>query len=264
MIINRLAKKLLADKLQPGKVILLYGPRRVGKTTLLNEFIQNHEAREHIKIVNGETTVVQATLSVQNIESLRRFVGDSKVIIIDEAQKIPQIGQSLKIIVDNFPDVSVIASGSASFSLARQVGEPLTGRQKIVNLFPISAAEIIETKGLEYFQESLEDLLVFGCYPELFSINDRTRQEEYLHELVNSYLFKDILELENIRYANKYFWRTYDQKEIDWVEERDGKLFGYEFKWGNKSGRPPSDWTTAYPGASFETITRGNMIDFIV
>jgi len=84
-------------------------------------------------------------------------------------------------------------------------------------------------------------------------------------------LWENYLVMERIKkqsysglYANNYFWRTYDQKEIDWVEERDGKLFGYEFKWGNKSGRPPSDWTTAYPGASFETITRGNMIDFIV
>lgn len=378
MFIDRLAKKVLMSKIQPGKVVLLYGPRRVGKTTLLNDFIQTQAKETKIKSVNGETHAVQDALSVQNVESLRRFIGDSQILIVDEAQQIPNIGQSLKLIVDTFSNVAVIASGSASFSLVRHVGEPLTGRQKTNNMFPVSAAEITQAKGTEYFQEALPDFLVYGTYPELFTIADRVAQADYLRELVNAYLFKDILELDNVRdakkirdlltllafqigkevsltelgvglemnkktvaryldllekafvivnirgfsrnlrkevtkmsryyfydngirnalinnfnalalrddigplwenylvmerlkkqsytglHANNYFWRTYNQKEIDWVEEREGKLFGYEFKWGTKKGVAPTDWLKAYTTAVYQTVNIDNFVDFIV
>ena len=203
MLITRLAKKILEEKLQPNKVVLLYGPRRVGKTTVLNEFVRQYADQKTIKFVNGETKIIQDELSAQSIESLKRFVGDNKVLIIDEAQKIPQIGLNLKLIVDNIPGVAIIASGSASFSLAEEVGEPLTGRKKTISMFPVSASEIVASHDETYLKENLENYLILGCYPELFQISDKQKQQEYLSELVDAYLFRDILEMENVRNPKK-------------------------------------------------------------
>lgn len=377
MLIPRLAKKMLQDKLQSNKVVLLYGPRRVGKTTVLNEFVREYAGEKRIKFVNGETKIIQDELSAQSIESLKRFIGGNKILIIDEAQKIPQIGLNLKLIVDNIPDVAVVASGSASFSLAREVGEPLTGRKKTINMFPIAASEIISAHDETYYKENLENYLIFGCYPELFQLNDKQKQQEYLAELIDAYLFKDILEMEDVRnpkkirdlltllafqigkevslselgknlgmhqntvyryldlleksfvivnvrgfsrnlrkeitktsryyfydngirnalinnfnslsmrddigmlwenylamerlkkqsysglVSNNYFWRTYNQKEIDWVEERSGKLFGYEFSWKDKKAKPPAEWLKYYPAAEYLSITKDNFLDFV-
>ncbi|MCG2693156.1 AAA family ATPase [Candidatus Parcubacteria bacterium] len=203
MIVDRLAQNLLKKNLQVNKVVLLYGPRRVGKTTLLNQFVAGQADKKSIKMVTGENRATQDELSSQSIEILKGFVGDKKIIIVDEAQKIPNIGLNLKLIVDNIPDAAVIASGSASFSLAKQVGEPLTGRKKTINLFPISASEIIATKDLSFYKETLESYLIFGGYPELFQISNPQEKRNYLLELIDSYLFKDILELENVRSPKK-------------------------------------------------------------
>lgn len=377
MFIKRQAFNLLKQKLQENKVILLYGPRRVGKTTLLKELIKNLENEENIKFVSGEDLVIQKELSSQSIEKLRSFIGNTSLLIVDEAHKIPGIGLNLKLIVDHFPKIKVIASGSASFSLAQKVGEPLTGRKKTVYLYPVSVKELVGIKDLTYYQQIFEAHLIFGGYPELFNLRSNEEKNAYLGELIDSYLFRDIFELEQIKnskkirdllallafqigkevslselarslelhsntvaryldlmeksfiiinirgfsrnlrkeiaktsryyfydngvrnalinnfnpldlrndigalwenylvmerlkkqayqpiYANNYFWRTYDQKEIDWVEERDGKLFGYEMKWGDKKKKEPKLWKETYDNAEFEIIDRENYLDFV-
>ncbi len=376
MIIDRLALKMLKNKLQANKVLLLFGPRRVGKTTLLEQFINSSTDKKAIKFVNGETRIVQEALSSQSIESLRGFVGDSKILIIDEAQKVPNVGLNLKLIVDHIPGVIVIASGSASFDLAKQVGEPLTGRKKTINLFPISAGEIVDAKDRMFYLDTIESYLIYGCYPEQLQLNDQKEKQDYLLELADSVLFKDIFEIGDIRSpkkirdlltliafqigkevslnelavalemhkdtvyryldlleksfiiinvrgfsrnlrkevsktsryyfydngvrnaiinnfnplnlrddigqlwenylvmerlkrqsyesfrSNNYFWRTYDQK--DWVEERDGKLYGFEFTWGGKQKREPKEWRETYSGAEYKVINKENFLDFVL
>ncbi len=279
--------------------------------------------------------------------------------------------------MDHFPQLAIVASGSASFTLAQQVGEPLTGRKKTIQLYPIAASEIIQTTTVADYLDMLDQRLVYGSYPQLFQMNDETQQQDYLRELVDSYLFRDILTLETIRnpkkirdlltmlafqigqevslselgktlelhsntvyryldlleqsfvvmnvrgfsrnlrkevtktsryyfydvgirnalinnfnplslrddvgmlwenyivmervkkqqyqriHSNNYFWRTYDQKEIDWVEERGGKLHGYEIKWKSKAVRPPQDWLKTYDAATYQLITQENHIEFI-
>jgi len=377
MFIERQAYNILEQKLQENKVILLYGPRRIGKTILLNELSGNLKNEENIKFVNGEDLLIQKELSSQSIEKLKSFVGDASLLIVDEAHKIPNIGLNLKLIVDHISGIKVIASGSASFSLAQKVGEPLTGRKKTVHLYPISVKELTGIKDMTYYKEIFEAHLIFGGYPELFNLQSNEKKREYLNELIDSYLFRDIFELEQIKnskkirdllallafqigkevslaelansldlhgdtvaryldlmeksfiiinirgfsrnlrkeitktsryyfydngvrnalinnfnplelrndvgalwenyivmerlkkqayepiYSNNYFWRTYDQKEIDWVEERDGKLFGYEIKWGDKKKKEPKLWKETYSNAEFKVINQENYLDFV-
>lgn len=303
---------------------------------------------------------------------------NTSVLIIDEAQKIPNVGENLKILVDYFPQLKIIASGSASFNLAQKLGEPLTGRKKTYTLYPVSVSELIKTKDLNYYEEIFEQHLIYGGYPEVFQKNSLVEKEEYLKNLINDYLFKDILELDRVKnpkilrdllglvafqigkevsltelsqrlevnkktvaryldlleksfivinirglsrnlrkeiyqnsrwyfydngvrnalinnfnlinlrddvgvlwenyvvierlkkqsyapiFSNNYFWRTYDQKEIDWVEEREGKLFGYEIKWEKKNKvKPPKAWLETYKNALYSVITRGNYLKFV-
>ena len=162
---------LIKAKIQPNKVVLLYGPRRVGKTTLLKQFIQSIPDAKSVLFVNGESKIVQDELSQQSVPLLTDFIGKHKIIIIDEAQKVPRIGGQLKLMVDEIPGLAIIASGSASFALAQEVGEPLTGRKKTVNLFPLSAEEIIKNKGLQYYKEIRDSCLIYGGYPELFQLS---------------------------------------------------------------------------------------------
>jgi hypothetical protein len=367
----------LQSSLTPAKVVLLFGPRRTGKTWLLERLIKAMSPGEQITFLSGEDRIAQQALSSQVIEQLKAFVGDATLLIVDEAQKVPEIGLNLKLIVDHIPAIKVVASGSASFELARQVGEPLTGRKKTFHLYPVSAQEEIDTFGMPFHQSMLEERLIVGAYPEVYGLRSAREKHAYLHELINSYLFRDILELENIRnarkltdlltllafqigkqvslselgnqlelhkntvyryldlleksfviynvrgfsrnlrkevtktshyyfydngvrnaiinnfnpltlrddtgmlwenylagerlkkqayapvFANNYFWRTYDQKELDWVEERDGKLFGYEFKYKSGNTKPPRGWLESYPNAEFAVVDKSNYIGFI-
>ena len=328
---------------------------------------------------NGDEHVVQNSFSQNNSQQMYHFIGkETTLLIIDEAQHIPHIGENMKLLIDTYPGLNIILSGSASFELAQKVGEPLTGRQKTLYLYPISAAEIVRQQGRLFYDQTREERLIYGSYPKLFSLSSLGEKEEYLTELVDSYLFRDILELEKIRNAKKlrdlltlvahqigmevslqelgtqigihkdtvaryldlfeksfvlinirgfsrnlrkevtktsryyfydngvrnaliqnfnslslrndvgqlwenyiiierkkkrvyegicantYFWRTYDQKEIDSVEERDGNLYGYEIKWGKNSKKIPKEWAVSYPGAQYEVITQDNHLDFII
>jgi len=359
----------------PGKVIVIYGARRTGKTTLLKEFLKD-ETESHV-LVNGEDITVRSHLSSQSVEKLVAFVGDARLLVIDEAQKIPQIGLNLKLIVDHLPEIRIIVTGSSSFDLARSTGEPLTGRKYTLKLFPLAQMEIGQIEKIHQTEANLENRLIYGSYPEVVLMKDNKGREKYLKEIVSSYLYKDILELDGIRHsakivrllqllafqigkevslselgtslsmskntveryldllekafvlqkltgfsrnlrneitkncryyfldngvrnalinnfnlleqrndtgelwenylimerlkkqeyleaqANNYFWRTYTKQEIDFVEEREGRLFGYEIKWGKAKPKPPKQWQSAYPESSFELINRQNYLKFI-
>ena len=366
----------LKSLVQPGKVIVIYGARRVGKTTLLRKFVENLD-REAVLFVNGDDISARQFLESQSIENLKDFVGRHQYLIVDEAQYVRNIGLNLKLIVDHIPGINVIASGSSSFDLAQNIGEPLTGRRFVLKLYPLAQMEI---SGLEKPHETaanLETRLIYGSYPEVVTLRDNKLREEYLRELVASYLFKDILALEGIRYSDKlvrllqllafqignevslaeigrqlamskntveryldllekvfvifrltgfsrnlrkevtkshryfffdagirnavvgmfnplnlrddtgkiwenyiisefqkhreyqrlssrfYFWRTYDRKEIDLIEEQAGKLSGYEIKWKRVRARVPKDWHEFYPDASLEVIHRENYLNYI-
>ncbi|MFC1828994.1 ATP-binding protein [Thermodesulfobacteriota bacterium] len=365
----------LRELLVPGKVMVIYGPRRVGKTTLLKKYLEKEN--DSVLFVNGDDIIVRQYLESQSIQTLRDFIGNHRLLVVDEAQYVEKIGLNLKLIVDHIPGIKVIVTGSSSFDLARDVGEPLTGRKYVLKLFPLSQMEISKIEKRHETTAGLDSRLIYGSYPEVVLIRDNRRREDYLRELIQSYLFQDILALEGIRYANKlvrllqllafqigkqvsftelgkqlsmskntveryldllekvfviyrlsgfsrnlrkeitknqryyfydtgvrnalignfnplavrndlgelwenyiitermkrqeylrkvtnsYFWRTYDKKEIDLVEEREGKLFGYEVKWKKGRVKIPGAWAAGYPGAAFEVIHRENYLKFI-
>lgn len=377
-VIQRKSFGLIERKLEKGKVIVLYGPRRVGKTTLLGQ-LQTFLPNEKILYLQGEDAIIQKELSSRNAKQYEALRGDATLVVIDEAQAIDGIGDILKLWIDTAPDLKIIASGSASFDLAQKVGEPLTGRKKTIVMYPLWAGELILEFGIADFKASQEELLVYGAYPELLHLSSRQEKEEYLKELISSYLYKDILVLEQVRNAkiirdlltllafqigkevslseiasslgvakntviryldlleqsfvllnvrgfsrnlrkevsktsryyfydigvrnalinnfnpislrddigqlwenwivmermkkqsyegigaNNYFWRTYDQKEIDWVEERDGKLYAYEISWKKKAIRRvvTKEFMSAYPDSVVENINSENYLDFI-
>ena len=366
----------LGEFLRPGKALVIYGPRQVGKTTLINTFL--HETTYKYRLDSGENLRIAEILSSGDFEKIKDYVGDYELIVIDEAQKIPNIGSGLKIIVDLFPNIVVIATGSSSFDLAGQLGEPLTGRKRTLRLFPLSQLELAKTDTRFELKENLENYLIYGSYPEVLTAKTKKEKIIVLNELTSSYLLKDIIALDKIRnnklifnllrliafqvgsevslselakklgidyktvgryidileksfilfslhgfsrnlrkemtkkhkyyfydngirnalisnfnalelrddcgklwenflftervkrqvyqeiFSNNYFWRTWDQKEIDFVEERDGKLYGYEFKWGKKNPKPPKEWFQTYKEATYEIVNRDNYLDFIV
>ncbi len=366
----------ISSLLHNGKVLALYGPRRVGKTTLIKSFLENFSGKFYFG--NGDDSALREILESENINRITSAFKGYDLIVIDEAQRIINVGFGLKILVDSLPKCKVIATGSSSFKLSGKIGEPLTGRQKTALLYPLSALELSEEFGRMAINENLENYLIYGSYPEVITAENTEDKKDYLVLLRDSYLFKDILELENIKnfsklfdllkliafqigkevslnelsnsleiakqtveryldllektfvikkvrgfsgnlrkevtktsryffmdngirnavinnfnnlstrndvgllwenylfverikkqtykkiYSNNYFWRTYDKKEIDMVEERDGKLFGYEFKWGGKKKTSEKLWLETYKNAEFELINKDNYLDFII
>lgn len=371
----------MLEKLQkdivPGKVMVIYGPRQVGKTTLVKAFFESTSAKT--RFINADEVIYREILSSQNLPELQSLIGDAELFVVDEAQRIENIGLNLKIIVDNFPKLKIIATGSASFELANRISEPLTGRKRTLNLYPVSFYECEETFGIVEAKNQLERWMIWGGYPEVVITNGLSERERILNELVDSYLYRDILELEDIRQsskivdllrllafqigsevslselaskvsadfrtveryldllekvfvifrvggfsrnlrkeitknaryyfydngirnaliqnfnslsfrndigqlwenylmverrktnqrlsrnANGYFWRTYDQKEIDYIEEYRGKLFGYEFKYTDGGIRKSTrnEFLGSYPDSSLDVITRDNFNHFI-
>jgi predicted AAA+ superfamily ATPase len=192
----------LSSLIQSGKVIVVYGARRVGKTTLLRKFVENLD-KQAVLFVNGDDITARQFLESQSIENLRDFVGRHQYLIVDEAQYVRNIGLNLKLIVDHIPGIKVIATGSSSFDLAQNVGEPLTGRRFVLKLFPLAQMEISNLEKPHETTTNLETRLIYGSYPEVVTLRDNKLREEYLRELIASYLFKDILALEGIRYSDK-------------------------------------------------------------
>jgi len=376
-IMYRRAYEPLNNYLKPNKILVIYGPRRVGKTTLLQNFLKQTELK--FKLDSGDNVRTQQILSTGDFNRILAYYEGYELIAIDEAQNISNIGKALKIIVDQIPGIKVIATGSSSFELAGQVGEPLTGRKKTLILYPMSQYELAFEFNKFELNEKLEDYLIFGLYPEVVQSQKRAEKIDIIKEIADSYLLKDILVFERVKssrllldllkllsfqvgnevsfselstalgadvktmqryidllekafvitklggfsrnlrneitnknkyyffdngirnaviaqfnnldqrndigalwenfmfserlkyrsylsiYSNNYFWRTYEGQEIDLVEEREGKIFGYEFKWSNlKKTKPPKNWKITYPESEFQIIHKDNYQDFII
>lgn len=201
MKIDRYLISQIQQTLLPGKVTVLYGPRQVGKTTLLMELFQRTNRRA--LLVNADELVYREALASQNRGVLQDLIGDHDLLMIDEAQRVENIGLNLKILVDNNPQVAFLATGSASFELANQISEPLTGRTITHHLYPVSYEEIQAAFGKFEARTQLERWLIFGAYPEIVTTENSALRERLLGELVGAYLYRDILELEGLRKADK-------------------------------------------------------------
>ncbi|MBQ6083220.1 MAG: ATP-binding protein [Bacteroidales bacterium] len=194
MILRKL-KNVIKGQLFNGKAIVLIGARQVGKTTLLNQLAQ--ESKQPVLMLNCDEPEVRILLENTNISQLKLLIGNNKLIIIDEAQKVKNIGLTLKLFVDNFKHLQVIATGSSAFELHNRLNEPLTGRKLEYQLYPISSGEIIETYGLLEEKRTLENRLIYGSYPDIVMHPEQARK--YLTELTQSYLYKDIFSIGDIR-----------------------------------------------------------------
>lgn len=362
--------------ISPGKALVILGPRRVGKTTLIDQYLSQTKYR--YKLDTGDNIETQQVLGSQDFEKIFKYVQGYELIVIDEAQQIPNIGMGLKIIVDHRPEACVVVTGSSSFDLAGQLGEPLTGRKRTLTLYPVAQLELLGHPYTPYeLKREIPERIVFGNYPQIIAANNNDERRALLEEITRSYLFKDILSFERVKnsklltdllrliafqigsevsltelgnqlqinyktvaryldlfeksfilynlrgfsrnlrkeitkkskyyfydtgirnaiianfnpleirndigalwenfviserlkkqeyhsvYANNYFWRTWDQQEVDWVEERDGKAYGYEITWSNKQKKKePKNWQKAWVDTSYETITQQNYLDF--
>lgn len=194
-MIHRLLKKQLLEKISDSKALILIGPRQVGKSTLLKELQKELEIKS--TWWNGDEPDIRKQLSSASSELLRKMIGDAKLLIIDEAQRVENIGLVIKLIIDQIADVKVIATGSSSFDLANKINEPLTGRKWDFFLFPISTSELINHSGLIAEQRLLTHRLIHGFYPEI--VTAKGNEVELLQQLSSSYLYKDILTWEQIQ-----------------------------------------------------------------
>ena len=367
---DRTIVNTIKEKINSGKAIVVVGARQVGKTTLLKEILKDMD----YLFLDGDDPLTRNLLQSPTTEQIRTFIGDYKYVFLDEAQRIPGIGLTLKIITDQFKDVQLFVSGSSSFDLGNELNEPLTGRKWEYELFPISWEEYENKIGFINSEQQIENRLLYGFYPEV--INNQGKERETLKNLVNSYLYRDILAFSNIRkpdvlerllqalalqmgsevnynelsqliginkitvqnyidilekgyivfrlnsfsrnirneikqnrkiyfydngirnmiignfnqldlridkgalwenflvserrkqniykdtFAKMYFWRTKQQQEIDFVEENNGEIVGFEFKWNRKTIRFPKNFIETY-SAEGQVIDRNNFREFV-
>lgn len=373
-MIERSLDKLIAEKLFKGKAIVLIGARQVGKTTLLKNLVKGMDS---LIWLNGDDIEVRTLLQNVSTMKLKSLLGKNKTLVIDEAQRIENIGLKMKLVTDNFVDVQLILTGSSSFDLANKINEPLTGRKWEYTLFPLSFGELANHNDTFDEIRHLPLRLVYGSYPDV--VNNPGDEREILMQLTNSYLYKDILEWERIRkpdklvrllqalafqvgsevslnelgtlveldkntvekyitlleqtqvifrlpslsrnmrnelkmsrkvyfhdngirnalisnfsdidtrndvgalwenwiiselrkkrhyeqdYVNTYFWRTTQQQEIDYIEEKDGHFTAYEFKWNpQKKAKMSQTFLNAYPNTTIKTINRENFYEYLL
>jgi predicted AAA+ superfamily ATPase len=183
--------------IKPNKALIIFGPRQVGKTTLLQNFLRKTSLK--YKLDSGDNIRIQNLFASQDFEKIIEYAKGYNLIAIDEAQQIKNVGTALKILVDQVPNLSIIATGSSSFDLHQSVGEPLTGRKTTLTLYPVAQIELLKMYNKYELQEKLEEFLIFGGYPEVLSAKTKQEKIKILTELVDSYLLKDILTLENIK-----------------------------------------------------------------
>lgn len=366
----RTIENIIKEKINSGKAIIVVGARQVGKTTLLNKILKDKD----YLFLDADDPSTRSLLQSPTTEQIRTFIGEYKYVFLDEAQRIPGIGLTLKIITDQFKEVQLFVSGSSSFDLGNELNEPLTGRKWEYELFPVSWEEYENKIGFIKAEQQIENRLLYGLYPEV--INNQGKERETLKNLVNSYLYRDILAFSDIRkpevlerllqalalqigsevnynelsqliginkitvqkyidilekgyivfrlnsfsnnirneiqrnrkiyfydngirnmiignfnqldlrsdkgalwenflvserlkqnhykdtFSRMYFWRTKQQQEVDFVEENNGKITGFEFKWINKKTKFPQNFTETYKAEGY-VIDRNNFREFV-
>ena len=195
--IQRDLKAVLELKIGKGKVLLLIGPRQVGKTTLLKNILTSVSSEKKVQFWNCDESDVRQFLSEANSAKLKSFVGNSDFIVIDEAQRVKDIGLTIKLLHDSFPNVQLAVTGSSSLDLSNSINEPLTGRKFEYNLFPFSTNELVNHTSMLEEMRLLKNRLVYGFYPDI--VNNPGEEKEILTNIVNSYLYKDVFEFQDIR-----------------------------------------------------------------
>ena len=195
--IERDLKAVLDSKMGKGKVLLLIGPRQVGKTTLLKNILTSVSSEKKVQFWNCDESDVRQFLSEANSAKLKSFVGNSDFIVIDEAQRVKDIGLTIKLLHDSFPNVQLAVTGSSSLDLSNSINEPLTGRKFEYNLFPFSTNELVNHTSMLEEMRLLKNRLVYGFYPDV--VNNPGEEKEILTNIVNSYLYKDVFEFQDIR-----------------------------------------------------------------
>jgi predicted AAA+ superfamily ATPase len=202
MTIERTSAKIIEKSLlKEKKIVILFGARQTGKSTLSHRLLDNLDGK--ILRINADELKYIDVLSSRDFSQIKLLVGGYDVLFIDEAQRIPDLGINLKIIYENMPDLKILVTGSSSFDLANRVNEPLTGRTATFKLYPISLQELKATSNVFEIQNRLEEYMVYGLYPALLQYGNAADKERYLLELSNSYLYKDVLELSNIRNSSQ-------------------------------------------------------------
>jgi uncharacterized protein len=196
MNITRSIQSEIEESAFKQKVIIIYGARRTGKTTLVKEILNKYKTGG--RYINCESLVNKQALETNNIDQLKAFLGDYRLVVLDEAQNIEKIGYVLKLLIDTFPEIQIIATGSNSFDLANQTGEPLVGRSRNFILYPLSLSEIKNWQDLFFVEAKLESILRFGSMPSVFNLTEEESKEE-LNQITTSYLYKDILAFEGIK-----------------------------------------------------------------
>ncbi|HRO74551.1 MAG TPA: ATP-binding protein [Crocinitomicaceae bacterium] len=200
-MITRIIEKQIIESVKPQKATLIFGARRVGKTMLLNRVLEQFTGKS--QLLNGEDITTQQLLEINSIKRFQDLFGDLQLLAIDEAQVIPEIGKRIKLLVDNIPGLSVIATGSSAFDLLNKTGEPLVGRASSFHLFPFSQEELSSTETAIETIKNLESRLIFGAFPELCAMETAVEKTEYLKSIVSSYMLKDILTIDGIKNSSK-------------------------------------------------------------
>ncbi len=195
--IQRDLKAVLESKIGKGKVLLLIGPRQVGKTTLLKNILESVSTEKKVQFWNCDESDVRQFLSEANSAKLKSFIGNSDFIVIDEAQRVKDIGLTIKLLHDSFANVQLAVTGSSSLDLSNSINEPLTGRKFEYNLFPFSTNELVNHTSMLEEMRQLQNRLVYGFYPDV--VNNPGEEKEILTNIVNSYLYKDVFEFQDIR-----------------------------------------------------------------